>query len=70
MDYADSGNLRNYLERNHNNLSWNDKYNLAFQLTDAVSYLHEEGIIHRDLVIMLNDYIGISNKYTLLIDFT
>ncbi|CAB4379630.1 unnamed protein product [Rhizophagus irregularis] len=46
MEYADSGTLRKYLNEN---LSWNDKYNLAFQLVCAVSCLHGEGIVHRDL---------------------
>ena len=53
MEYADSGTLRDYLEKNFNTLTWNDKYNFAYQLTYALSCLHDEGIVHRDLVIML-----------------
>ncbi|GBC32783.2 hypothetical protein RIR_jg12181.t1 [Rhizophagus irregularis DAOM 181602=DAOM 197198] len=34
---------------NFNSLSWNDKCNLAYQLACAVSCLHNEGIVHRDL---------------------
>ncbi|GBC00064.1 hypothetical protein RclHR1_03730003 [Rhizophagus clarus] len=49
IEYADNGTLRNYLKENFENLNWNDKYKLAFQLVHAVSCLHEEGIIHRDL---------------------
>ncbi|CAB4414983.1 unnamed protein product [Rhizophagus irregularis] len=49
MEYADSGPLKNYLKENFNNLTWNDKYNLAYQLSCAVSCLHNEGIVHRDL---------------------
>ncbi|PKY25282.1 kinase-like protein [Rhizophagus irregularis] len=49
MEYADSGSLRNYLEKNFSNLTWNDKFNMAHQLAYAVSCLHNEGIIHRDL---------------------
>ncbi|CAB4477924.1 unnamed protein product [Rhizophagus irregularis] len=49
MEYADSGPLKNYLKENFNNLTWNDKYNLAYQLACAVSCLHNEGIVHRDL---------------------
>ncbi|CAB4415462.1 unnamed protein product [Rhizophagus irregularis] len=49
MEYADSGPLKNYLKKNFNNLTWNDKYNLAYQLACAVSCLHNEGIVHRDL---------------------
>ena len=53
MEYADSGTLRNYLEECFDDLTWEDKYNLAYQLACAVSCLHEEGIVHRDLVICL-----------------
>ncbi|CAB4415523.1 unnamed protein product [Rhizophagus irregularis] len=49
MEYADSGTLKNYLKENFDNLTWNDKYNLAYQLASAVSCLHNEKIVHRDL---------------------
>ncbi|CAI2173007.1 2804_t:CDS:2 [Funneliformis geosporum] len=49
MEYAEGGSLKNYLEVNFNNLTWHDKYNLAFQLASAVLCLHKEGIVHRDL---------------------
>lgn len=50
MEYANGGSLRSYLKKNFSKLTWNDKYNLAYQLACAVSCLHDEGIIHRDLV--------------------
>jgi serine/threonine protein kinase len=53
MEYADAGTLKDYLKENFNNLTWDDKYNLAYQLACAVSCLHNEGIVHRDLVIYL-----------------
>ncbi|CAI2176593.1 15883_t:CDS:2, partial [Funneliformis geosporum] len=49
MEYADGGALKNYLKDNFDKLAWGDKYNLAFQLSCAVSCLHNEGIVHRDL---------------------
>ncbi|CAB4388244.1 unnamed protein product [Rhizophagus irregularis] len=49
MEYADSGTLKDYLKKNFNNLTWDDKYNMAHQLSSAVSCLHDEGIVHRDL---------------------
>ncbi|UZO03689.1 uncharacterized protein OCT59_024092 [Rhizophagus irregularis] len=49
IEYADSGSLQNYLKKNFINLTWNDKYNLAYQLACAILCLHNEGIIHRDL---------------------
>ena len=56
MEYADSGTLRNYLKEHFKNLTWNDQFNLAFQLVYAVSRLHDEGIVHRDLVSYLYYY--------------
>jgi len=56
MEYADSGTLRRYLKENFDKLTWDNKLNLAFQLADAVSCLHGEGIVHRDLVIHLHYY--------------
>ena len=53
MEYADGGTLRKYLKENFKNLTWKDKYELAYQLACAVSCLHDEGIVHRDLVISL-----------------
>ncbi|GBB88065.1 hypothetical protein RclHR1_01460015 [Rhizophagus clarus] len=49
MEYANSGSLRSYLEENFDKLTWDDKYNMAYQLACAVSCLHNEEIIHRDL---------------------
>lgn len=52
MEYADSGTLQNYLKENFERLTWDDKLNLAFQLSCGVSCLHDEEIIHHDLVII------------------
>ena len=52
LEYADSGTLSTYLSRHFNELEWNDKYHLAFQLASAVAFIHECDIIHRDLVIL------------------
>ncbi|CAB5191132.1 unnamed protein product [Rhizophagus irregularis] len=49
MEYADGGTLRKYLKENFEILTWNDKFNMALQLASAVSCLHDEGIMHRDL---------------------
>ena len=56
MEYADGGSLKKYLKENFKNLTWEDKYKLAFQLANAVSCLHDEKIVHRDLVILYNYY--------------
>lgn len=51
IEYADGGTLQNYLKEHFTELTWNDKLNLALQLACAVSCLHDEGIVHCDLVI-------------------
>jgi serine/threonine protein kinase len=54
MEYANSGNLREYLKNNP--LNWEDesqknqKYQLAFDITNGLYYLHKENILHRYLV--------------------
>jgi serine/threonine protein kinase len=50
LEYADSGTLRAYLNKQFHELDWNDKYLLSLQLSSAVAFLHENDIIHRDLV--------------------
>ena len=52
LEYADNGTLKTYLKKHFNELDWNDKYQLAFQLTSAVECMHHCGIIHCDLVII------------------
>jgi len=44
MEYADSGTLRKYLKEHFDNLTWNNKLNLAHQLAYAVLCLHGEGL--------------------------
>ncbi len=60
MEYADGGNLRQYLSRNFKNMDWNMKLNFAKQIASAVYCLHEHEIIHRDLVS------GLKLKYHIL----
>ncbi|GBC20506.2 kinase-like domain-containing protein [Rhizophagus irregularis DAOM 181602=DAOM 197198] len=49
MEYFNGGSLRNYLEEKFKDLTWENKYKLAHQLSSAVSHLHEKGIVHCDL---------------------
>ena len=53
MEYADGGSLYSYLKENFSKLEWNDKYRLALQLASAVDCIHDEGIIHCDLILFL-----------------
>ncbi|CAB4380977.1 unnamed protein product [Rhizophagus irregularis] len=49
MQYADSGNLRQYLEQTFLELTWNDKIKLAYQITEGIKFLQGENILHRNL---------------------
>ena len=50
MEYADGGTLRTYLKKKSSDLTWKDKYELAYLFACGVSYLHDKGIVHQDLV--------------------
>ncbi|CAI2190979.1 19140_t:CDS:2, partial [Funneliformis geosporum] len=50
MKYANNGNLHNYLKNNFNNLNWDDKQKLGFQIAKGLNYLYNENVLHRDLV--------------------
>ena len=58
MEYANGGDLYNYLECNFKNLTWDDKRKLAFQIADGLNYLHNENVLHRDLVSIILCYIN------------
>ncbi|CAB4442598.1 unnamed protein product [Rhizophagus irregularis] len=41
--------LRNYLQQNHNQLTWKDRMKIINEITLALYYIHFEKAIHRDL---------------------
>ncbi|CAH1759682.1 6951_t:CDS:2, partial [Entrophospora sp. SA101] len=49
LEYANNGNLSNYLKSNFNTMDWNVKLKFARQIASAVNHLHENKIVHRDL---------------------
>lgn len=51
LQYANQGNLREYLEKDFLSLHWKDKSQMALDITCGLKYLHSRQIIHRDLVI-------------------
>ncbi|PKC02218.1 kinase-like protein [Rhizophagus irregularis] len=49
LEYADQGNLREYLKIHINNLQWSDKIRMALDIVCGLKCLHFKHIIHRDL---------------------
>ncbi|CAI2180716.1 10947_t:CDS:2 [Funneliformis geosporum] len=45
----DQINLRKYLQQNYNQLTWKQRINIIENIIEAVSRLHHENSIHRDL---------------------
>lgn len=50
LQYADGGNLRDYIRKSVNPLTWPEKYRIALEIAEGLLCLHAEGILHRDLV--------------------
>ena len=53
MEYANNGTLSQYLSKNFNKMNWDLKLKFAKQISSAVFYLHENNIIHKNLVNLL-----------------
>ncbi|RIB29523.1 kinase-like domain-containing protein [Gigaspora rosea] len=49
LQFANNGNLREYLKSNFSKLEWIDKLRIACEISDGLKFLHENNIIHRDL---------------------
>ncbi|GBC41414.2 kinase-like domain-containing protein [Rhizophagus irregularis DAOM 181602=DAOM 197198] len=49
LEYANEGSLRDYLKKNFTSLKWNDKIQMALDITNGLKFLHSKEIIHRDL---------------------
>ncbi|CAG8510697.1 17841_t:CDS:10, partial [Acaulospora morrowiae] len=49
MQYADGGNLQEYLAKNFKRMTWVDKCTLAKQIAEGVEFLHRNGIVHGNL---------------------
>ena len=54
LEYADNGTLRQYLKKNSNIFKWEGQLKFAKEIASAVSYLHYNEIIHRDLVSLID----------------
>ncbi|GBC10312.1 hypothetical protein RclHR1_09510003 [Rhizophagus clarus] len=49
LEYANQGNLREFLKNNFETLKWNDKIQMALDIVCGLKCLHFKKIIHRDL---------------------
>ena len=50
LQYAEDGTLREYLMANFTKLQWTDKLRIAKEIAFGLLFLHNNDIIHRDLV--------------------
>ncbi|RIA82462.1 kinase-like domain-containing protein [Glomus cerebriforme] len=68
LDYANEGDLRHYLGNKvkFDSLQWEDKIQMALDITRGLKYLHSKEIIHRDLH---SKNILVNNGKLLLADF-
>ncbi|GJJ70951.1 hypothetical protein EMPS_03301 [Entomortierella parvispora] len=49
MKHCTNGNLCTFLEKNHCNLTWSERYRLSIEITKGLEFLHKSGFHHRDL---------------------
>ncbi|PKY47814.1 hypothetical protein RhiirA4_463183 [Rhizophagus irregularis] len=56
LEYANEGNLRDYLKIKFSILQWDDKLQIALDIARGLMHLHSKKIIHGNLVIMLSDF--------------
>jgi len=59
FEFAEGGTLQKHLSCHFDSLTWKDKYKLGLDITGGLKHLHELGIIHKDLVILMSVLIRI-----------
>ena len=59
LEYADGGTLGEYLRNNATTFRWESQLKFAKEISSAILCLHDNKIVHRDLVSLIN-YIYIS----------
>uniref|UniRef100_A0A6B2L5E3 non-specific serine/threonine protein kinase n=1 Tax=Arcella intermedia TaxID=1963864 RepID=A0A6B2L5E3_9EUKA len=62
MEFAENGDLRNYLKNSKNKPTWKERIQIAYEVASAMAYLHSRSIIFRDLKgrnILLNKHLNV-----------
>lgn len=49
MEYIDGITLKEYMELQHNNISWKEAVLFTTQILQALEHAHSKGIVHRDI---------------------
>lgn len=47
LEYAEGGDLQTFCKKNQ--LNWQKKYDIIVQMVQAINYLHQNKILHRDV---------------------
>jgi serine/threonine protein kinase len=50
LQYANGGNLRDFLNKNHGFLNWETRIRMAKEIASGIKCIHGCNIVHRDLV--------------------
>ena len=54
LEYADGGTLGEYLKNNATTFRWESQLKFAKEISSAILCLHDNKIVHRDLVSLIN----------------
>jgi serine/threonine protein kinase len=49
MEYCGRGTLHDYLASDFQRLSWDNKLNMAREIAKGLRYIHQQGLLHRNL---------------------
>ena len=58
FEFAHDGNLRTYLSKDFDDLTWKSKYKLSLDVANGLKYLHALKIIRKDLVLFIFRYLN------------